>query len=57
LGGVVETQAKRVGNLELELIRLKEELQGNNKAMPHTPQSRVSKIQKMVETQDFLVSR
>ncbi len=53
----METQAKRVGNLELELIRLKEELQGNNKAMPHTPQSRVSKIQKMVETQDFLVSR
>jgi len=34
-GGVVETQAKTVGNLELEWIRLKEELQGNNKAM-HT---------------------
>jgi hypothetical protein len=33
--GIVETQVKRVGNLELELIRLKEELQGNNKAM-HT---------------------
>jgi hypothetical protein len=31
----VETQVKRVGNLELELIRLKEELKGNNKAM-HT---------------------
>ncbi|CAK9872896.1 unnamed protein product [Sphagnum jensenii] len=47
---------KRVGNLELELTALREELKEEQRGHAHTAASREGKIRKLVETQELLAS-
>ncbi len=47
---------KRVGNLELELTALREELKEEQRGHARTAASREGKIRKLVETQELLAS-